>query len=98
MNVNESFAGWLLEQMERKGLSQADLSRLSGVSRQTIKNYLTQNRLTPDKASLRAFAHTFNMPAEQVFREAGLLPPVDSPVKEETPAPPRKPRPAGSKV
>ena len=72
------FNDWLLERLKENGWSQADLARRSGLTRGAISNYV--NGRVPDEISLRKIAKAFNMPPENVFRIAGVLPQsVDDP-------------------
>lgn len=63
---------WLLEKLKEKDWSQADLARRSGLTRGAVSNYV--NGRVPDDQALRKIAKAFNMPPENVFRAAGLLP------------------------
>ena len=72
----EKFSDWLEAQLHRLGWSQADFSRESGLHRAIIsKIILGSSKPTPE--TLAAIAHGLGLPAEQVFRAAGLLPPVN---------------------
>jgi transcriptional regulator with XRE-family HTH domain len=72
--MNIDFSNWLIEQMKKKGWSQADLSRAAGLTRQAIANYAA-GRIPQDDSILK-IAFAFNLPPEQVYRAAGLLPPA----------------------
>jgi transcriptional regulator with XRE-family HTH domain len=67
------FNEWLLEQLKDMDWSQADLARVSGLTRPAISNYI--NGRTPDEAALRKIARAFKTSPETVFRAAGILPP-----------------------
>jgi transcriptional regulator with XRE-family HTH domain len=71
----ENFGTWLLFELEKRGLNQSDLSKLSGLSRGTLSNLVNGTRgFGPD--SLAAIARALKLPAEEVFRAAGILPQV----------------------
>lgn len=66
------FNDWLLERLKENGWSQADLARHSGLTRGAISNYV--NGRVPDEVALRKIAKAFNIPPENIFRVAGVLP------------------------
>jgi transcriptional regulator with XRE-family HTH domain len=68
------FNDWLLSQLQERGWSQADLHRASGLTTAAVSRYL-QGRI-PNEAALRKIARAFRLPAEEVFRHAGILPPA----------------------
>jgi transcriptional regulator with XRE-family HTH domain len=71
--MNASFADWLLDEMNKQGLSQATLARKAGVSRAAISNVINGTRgLGVELCTAIAFA--FGIPPETVFRAAGILP------------------------
>jgi transcriptional regulator with XRE-family HTH domain len=69
------FANWLQDEMSRHGWSNSELARQAGVTRGAIGNILRGDRNTGSELC-QAIARAFNLPAEQVFQKAGLLPPV----------------------
>lgn len=70
----EKFGQWLLDELEKREMSQSDLARRSGLSQGTISNMISSTRgVGPD--SLRAIAKALRLPIEQVYRAANLLPP-----------------------
>lgn len=79
MSLDETvdFAGWLLSEMHKRKLSQSDLARITGISRQAISSYVNRRILTPDKESLQKIAHAFGMRQEDIYRVAGILPPAN---------------------
>ena len=68
------FSDWLQDEMNKRGWSQSDLSRHSGVNRQVISTYINQQRKKPDENILTDIARALKLPPETVFRAAGLLP------------------------
>jgi transcriptional regulator with XRE-family HTH domain len=69
------FADWLNGRMRIKNWSQSELARISGLTRQAINNYLSAKVNKPDEDALKALAHAFDLPPEEIFRAAGILPP-----------------------
>lgn len=77
------FNDWLLSKLEERGWSQADFARASKITTSAISKYM-QGR-TPNEEALRKIARAFRLPPEDVFRQAGILPPVtveDAQLKE----------------
>lgn len=72
--VDIMFADWLLSEMSKDDLSQAELARRSGLTKQAIGNYIAGR--IPDERALRKIARGLKLPPEEVFRVAGLLPPI----------------------
>ena len=52
----DSFSIWLEEILRERQMSQADLARRSGLSRQAISAYINQKRISPDEEALKALA------------------------------------------
>jgi transcriptional regulator with XRE-family HTH domain len=76
------FSEWLLQKMESKGWSQADLARAAGLNRQSISDYINRRRTNPEPEAMIAIADAFDISPITVFRKAGLLP--DRPETEVT--------------
>lgn len=70
-----SFAEWLLQELEYREWTQADLSRKSGVSTGQITRVVNGQRGL-GKDSLTAIAKALEYPPEKVYRIAGFLPPA----------------------
>ncbi len=71
----DDFVDWLIERMEERGLSQSQLARASGLSKQTISDYVNRKRTQPDERALQSLARGLHLPTEAVYRAAGILPP-----------------------
>ena len=69
----DAFANWLEAIIRESGMSQSDLARRSGLSRQAISAYLNQKRTKPDEEALQALARGLQLPVETVYEKAGLL-------------------------
>ena len=67
------FADWLLEEMNIRGWSQADLARKSGLTTAGISRLISGNRKAGPK-TVMAIAKGLKLPAEYVFIKAGILP------------------------
>lgn len=72
--VDMEFSDWLLEEMSKRGWSQADLARASGLHRQSISDYVNRRRTSPEPDALIAIAKGLSISPVTVFRKAGLLP------------------------
>lgn len=70
-----NFSEWLNSEMESRNLKPADLARMANVSQSTISMIISGQR-GPGPELCLAVADAFNLPAEDVFRKAGFLPPV----------------------
>jgi len=68
------FSDWLLDEMNNRGWSQADLSRMSGLTRQSVSDYVNRRRTNPEPAALVAISKALSLSPVTVFRKAGLLP------------------------
>ena len=67
------FSDWIVEQLNSRGWSQADLARASKLTRGSISNYV--NGRVPDNEALKKIAHAFRLPISDVFQAANALPP-----------------------
>lgn len=70
---NKLFSEWLLQEMNKANLSQADLARITGLSTGAISNLINQVR-SPSPEALNKIAKALKLAPENVFRIAGLLP------------------------
>ncbi len=67
------FGQWLQAEREKRGWSQSDLARLSGLHRQIINK--TENGVSmPAVETYIALASAFGISPVSIFRKAGLLP------------------------
>lgn len=65
---------WLIATREKKGWTQSDLARASGVTRQTINDYESRRRVKPDIEMLWKISKALGYPDDFLPRLAGLLP------------------------
>lgn len=68
------FGKWLAEELEKRKMSQSDLSRASNITTAQISRIITGQRNAGEQA-LIAVAHALRLPPEFVFEKAGILPP-----------------------
>jgi len=82
--TSESFQAWLNNRLTRQGWTKAELARRSGVSQPQISRILNGDRGIGEE-SLIAIARALQVPPEEAFRAAGLLPQkaADDPLAEE---------------
>jgi transcriptional regulator with XRE-family HTH domain len=71
--VNNSFSSWIIDELNKRGLSQAELSRRSGISAGAISHVINGNR-QPGIDFCEGIAKAFHLPVEQIFRLAGIFP------------------------
>lgn len=75
------FGEWLKEELENRGISQYAFGKMIGVTSTHI-NHLINNRRKPSADMLESIARGLHLPQEEVFRRAGILPPI-SPKSEQ---------------
>lgn len=73
MSDRFTFALWMQSEREKRGWSQSDLSRYSGLHRAIISKIET-NVSTPSVETFISLAQAFKISPITVFRKAGLLP------------------------
>jgi transcriptional regulator with XRE-family HTH domain len=73
--MDNNFIDWLLAEMNKREWTQAELARASGLTRQSVSDYINRRRTNPEPDALTAIAHAFKISPITVFRKAGLLPP-----------------------
>jgi len=78
------FSQWLNEKLISKSLTQAQLAKRSGLSRQAISNFVNQVSL-PSTESCMALARGLGLPSDQVLEAAGhrVSAPGSNPTLEE---------------
>ena len=70
----KNFGSWLLEELDNRSMSQADLARACNISTACISRVVS-GKGNAGKKSLMKFAEAFKLPLDYVFEKAGLLPP-----------------------
>lgn len=74
MTTSTTFGDWVLQELNSRGWDQAELARRSGISDAHISRVVTGGR-KPGADAVQRIARALRLPAEEVFRRAGLLPP-----------------------
>ncbi|HEX2951375.1 MAG TPA: helix-turn-helix transcriptional regulator [Armatimonadota bacterium] len=73
MATFDEFANWLQDQLTQRGWDQAELARRGNISPAQVTRIMSgERRAGPD--ACRAIARALQLPPEEVFRQAGLLP------------------------
>lgn len=67
------FAKWLEDELKNRRWTRADLSRATGLSQASFSKIFSGNR-KPGPDLCTAVARALEIPGEEVFRKAGLLP------------------------
>jgi transcriptional regulator with XRE-family HTH domain len=67
------FGAWLMTELARCNMSQMDLARSTGLTRQAIGNYINLNRI-PNKDAMEKIARALHRPVEALYQAAGLIP------------------------
>lgn len=70
-----SFSEWLQNELDKREWKQADLVHASQLSRSIISKILL-GESQPQPETLQSIARGLRLPADLVFRKAGLLPPA----------------------
>ncbi len=73
VNTMMELTDFIQQELKKRGWSQADLARRSGMTTGGISMLLTQTR-KPSPDTLNILAKVFNYPPEKLFIIAGLLP------------------------
>ena len=71
--MNSSFSQWLIKNLNDRLWSQAELARRSGLSRTAISDVIS-GKANPGDVLCRAIAKAMQLPADDVFQIAGILP------------------------
>jgi transcriptional regulator with XRE-family HTH domain len=66
---------WLLQELEKRNMSQSDLAKTSGLTRQAISYYLGDKSKRPDDEALNKIAHALRIHPKKIYEAAGILPP-----------------------
>lgn len=69
------FPDWLDQELARRGWKISHLSRRSGLAHSTISDVI-HRRTSPGAEFCIKVAAALNTPPDQVFRQAGMLPPL----------------------
>lgn len=69
------FSQWLRNEIARQGLSQADIARRADISPSQVSRIINATS-TPSQDALSAIARALRLPPDEIYRQAGLLPPI----------------------
>lgn len=75
MKNSESFAKWLNAELDKRNLSRSEAARRGGIS-PSMFDKVIGGFAKPGVDFCRGVAKTFRVPLEEVYRRAGLLPPI----------------------
>jgi transcriptional regulator with XRE-family HTH domain len=70
----QKFGDWLIERLAERDMTQADLSRASGLDTGVISNIINNKRQQPAVDSCKAISRALDLPLEEVYRAADILP------------------------
>lgn len=73
--MNNTFGEWLASEVVLRDWTQADLARKSGLNRAVISKLLS-DKSDPSPETCKALAKALKKPIEEIYRVAGLLPPI----------------------
>ena len=73
----DEFVEWVQNLLDTHGLKQADIARNQNITTAAVSKMMNR-QARPGFEMCAAIAATFNLPLEEVYRQAGLLPPKPS--------------------
>lgn len=73
------FQKWLIENLDKRNQRPVDLARLAGLETSAIGNFVNGRRTQPAVETCKAIAKAWNIPVEEVYRAAEILPEVTEP-------------------
>lgn len=77
VNMVDELASWIRREAETRGWSLREVARCAGVSHTAIIN-VANGRTRPGAHFCLRIAQALHVPPEEVYRRAGLLPPVSA--------------------
>jgi len=72
--MKNTFPAWLQNELDKRGMTQAELARRSGITSAQISRILSGSRGAEGK-TLVGIAKAFKLPPQIVYQAAGFLPP-----------------------
>lgn len=83
MSIMEStFSNWILQELDKRGWSQSDLARASGLTRGGVSNIVNEkSSIGIDSAT--GIAKAFGVPVTEVLSAAGVIPKMPEATAEE---------------
>ncbi len=79
---HSKFSNWINEQLDQREWRPADLARVGNINTGLLSRIISGSRSAGPQTCI-AIAQAFKLPPEQVFRIAGILPPLSPAVEEE---------------
>jgi len=76
-NEMNKFSYWLMQQLNEKNITQSQLARETGLTRQAINYFIKGEGKRPEDESLRLIAKALKVSIDEIYRGAGILPPID---------------------
>ena len=73
LNEMDEFVEWVQHLLDARGLKQADIARNQNITTAAVSKMMNR-QARPGFEMCAAIAATFNLPLEEVYRQAGLLP------------------------
>lgn len=73
VSVSTKFGTWILRELDRRGWSQSEAARRGGISSTSISMVIS-GKMNPEIKFYRGVSRAFNLPLEDVLRQAGVLP------------------------
>ena len=73
--TTKKFGEWLAEKLIERDMKPADLSRATGMDSAVISNLINSKRQQPAVESCKLIARALEIPLEEVYRAADILPP-----------------------
>jgi len=75
-NTKDKFlwVDWIIKEREKRGMTQADLARATGLQRSTVSDYEKRLRTKPDVEALAKISEALGYPAEYLPRLANQFP------------------------
>jgi transcriptional regulator with XRE-family HTH domain len=71
----KKFGDWLSEKLIELEMKPADLARATGMDSAVVSNLVNNKRQQPAVESCKLIAKALNIPLEEVYRAADILPP-----------------------
>lgn len=71
-NEMNKFSHWLMAQLSEKNMSQSQLARDTGLSRQAISYFIKGEGKRPEDETLRLIAKALKVTIDEIYRGAGI--------------------------
>lgn len=71
----KKFGDWLADRIRERGMIPADVTRLTGLESGVLSNIINNKRGRPSVETCKLLSKALNIPLEEVYRAADILPP-----------------------